>query len=460
MIVSALRDQYRKFNRNLTAGTRLAFFRMTHSGDFDFDVNQLFVLAAVNLALAFFRDFVLTLPAHEYYSYGAAFAAFNLIVQLCAAYVGALLMGDVRCFGRLLLLIFSIQPVLYLLECLLASFGLLYTGPWYNDVSVSFFYVFSVWLLLAIYRACTVIWPGEAMRAVRAGVAATAVWLAPAVLFAPLYGFWYSSEADEDENIYGELYSEDALYLQQRLLEQSLAGLAKQRPGVVDLYFVGFGSYAHENVFKNEIEYIRELFDRRFNTRGRSVALINHEQTYQRVPLATATALERVLTRVGTLLDPKEDVLFLYLTSHGSEQHHLSVEFLAYQLDTITPDRLRDMLERSGIRWAVLTISACYSGGYVQPLQDSRRLIATASAADRQSFGCGVGSDFTYFGDAVFRQALQRQTDFIAAFEQARQLIAAREKSEGKTPSLPQLSIGADIGRQLQMLQQPVGNAR
>jgi hypothetical protein len=48
----------------------------------------------------------------------------------------------------------------------------------------------------------------------------------------------------------------------------------------------------------------------------------------------------------------------------------------------------------------VIVVSACYSGGFIDPLQDDRALVITASRPDRRSFGCADESYFTYFGRA------------------------------------------------------------
>ena len=47
-------------------------------------------------------------------------------------------------------------------------------------------------------------------------------------------------------------------------------------PGIVDVYFVGFGSSDEQDVFMKEVLYAQQLFDRRFDTRGRSTVLINN----------------------------------------------------------------------------------------------------------------------------------------------------------------------------------------
>ena len=71
-----------------------------------------------------------------------------------------------------------------------------------------------------------------------------------------------------------------------------------------------------------------------------------------------------------------------------------------------------------------------------------RTLILTAAAADRTSFGCSSENDFTYFGDAFINTALRRQRSFVAAFDEAKEIIARREATEKLTPSEPQIYLG------------------
>ena len=100
----------------------------------------------------------------------------------------------------------------------------------------------------------------------------------------------------------------------------------------------------------------------------------------------------------------KKPVFFSSYTSrsHGSEKHELSVDFRPLRLSTIDPAKLKTALDESGIRWKVIVISACYSGGFIDALKDERTLVITASAADKTSFGCGTGSDATYLAQALF----------------------------------------------------------
>jgi hypothetical protein len=112
------------------------------------------------------------------------------------------------------------------------------------------------------------------------------------------------------------------------------------------------------------------------------------------------------------------------------------------------------MLHDSGIKWKVLVISACYSGGFIEPLKDENTLIITATDAKSQSFGCDNGEDFTWFGRAYFDEALSRTRSFSEAFDIARVTVAQREREQKFPPSDPQMYVGAAIKDKLAALQQ------
>jgi hypothetical protein len=87
----------------------------------------------------------------------------------------------------------------------------------------------------------------------------------------------------------------------------------------------------------------------------------------------------------------------------------------------------------------VIVISACYSGGFIPELEDDHTLIITATSAERQSFGCEDRNEFTYFGEAYFRDTLPGSGNFVEAFEKAVEIVTAREKAEKFEHSNPQI---------------------
>jgi len=237
--------------------------------------------------------------------------------------------------------------------------------------------------------------------------------------------------------------------LDQAQLSSALAALRPQRPGVVDLYVLGFAGDATDPVFRNEALYLRQLFSRRFDASGRSLALVNADDNQgdrRYAPMATYDNLYDGLARIGKLMDRDEDVLLLFLTSHGTEDHALYVDAGVDGYDYITPQDLRQALDDAGIRHRVIVLSACYSGGFIPELRSPDTLVITAARADRPSFGCGNTANATHFGQAWLVEAMNQTDDFVAAYRLARTQIGDRERSDGELPSLPQISEGKRIG--------------
>jgi hypothetical protein len=232
-----------------------------------------------------------------------------------------------------------------------------------------------------------------------------------------------------------------AITQHQRELLELVLGRLKASSVQPQVYFVGFAGYGREAVFKREVLAVRQLFDDRFGTRDRSVALINHPSTINDIPLASASNLETVLQRIGKLITRRGDTLFLFLSSHGVE-NRLIVEMPGFVLRPLTPPQLKSMLDRSGIERRVIVLSSCHSGSFIPALADANTLVITASRADRSSFGCADKRRWTYFGDAYFNRALREETSFRRAFGRAKKLIAIWEARDQLTPSLPQISGG------------------
>lgn len=265
----------------------------------------------------------------------------------------------------------------------------------------------------------------------------------PAVNLALLARMW-QPDAVIEKGFEG-LSSEEVFYLQPKLLEDALAKVEPGVKGKTEVYFVGFAGDAWQDVFMKEVTSVGELFADRFGAAGRSVELINNAKTMRDFPVASATSLERTLARVGERMNRDEDVLFLFITSHGSREHGASIQFWPLEFDDLDPSRLKRALDASGIRNRIVVVSACYSGTFVDALKDEDTLVITASAADRTSFGCSDTAEFTDFSRAYFKDALARTSSFSAAFSLAKTLIAQRETQARERPSNPQMYEGERI---------------
>ncbi|MEE9161131.1 MAG: C13 family peptidase, partial [Gammaproteobacteria bacterium] len=270
----------------------------------------------------------------------------------------------------------------------------------------------------------------------------------------PQQSLWYhdysvetkSTDINEDINI------ENTFYRQNDLIKKAADNLSPERTGLTDLYFLGFAGYADEDVFMNEAKLAKQVFDTRFDTKDRSLLLINNSKTVEKLPLANAHNLESAVMVIAETMNPEEDILFLMLSSHGSKDHKLSIDYYPLQMNDIDPGKIKKILDNSGIKWRVIVVSACYSGGFIEALIDENTLIMTASDKDKSSFGCGHDGDYTYFGDALFGKHLRVERDFSTAFYSARQDIEARETEESLESSMPQIRIGRNIEKQLLLL--------
>ncbi len=242
---------------------------------------------------------------------------------------------------------------------------------------------------------------------------------------------------------------EQVIHAQPRMLHDALSRLSPRLPGQPNLYLVAFAGDGGEDVFRNEAEYAAQLFTTRFGATAHSLVLENNPATLTTHPLASWTNLDAALGGLARVMHPDQDILLLYVTSHGSADHTLLVDMDPLPLDQIGAQDLADILAAHHFKWKVLVINACYSGGFVPALRGSGTLIITAARSDRSSFGCGSESDITYFGHAWLQDALNRTDNFVAAFRQAGVEIAKWEKQDKLTPSEPQVDIGRGIEQQL-----------
>lgn len=379
------------FLSNLRAGVRLAFFRPCELGDFRFSFDQLAFLLMLDFLLEAASDYVRALPMPEFSQYALPTYTFNLACFFVATYlIGKLLRRDYAAL-QIGVVVYSFFPF-----SILPQQALSYLDPHLPNDSIRLSQLFPAYMIAVLCRALYL----ASGRLKRITVVALALMLIALSVTQKFFGeyrdFWYAGETSEESEKtdayarYRALDAETLMYRQPAILDKSLAQLRPQRKKTTDIFFVGFAAYATEDVFSKEVAYAKNLLDERFDTKGHSINLINHLDTLDRAPLASSTNLALTLERIGKLMNTEEDVLLLYLTSHGSQNHQLSVSFWPLALNDITPEKLNAMLDKAGIKWRMIVISACYSGGFVKALQGPTTLVATAAAGDKTSFGCGT----------------------------------------------------------------------
>jgi hypothetical protein len=269
------------------------------------------------------------------------------------------------------------------------------------------------------------------------------------------WGVDYASQATEDSRPRLQL-SQQVFEEQQALMEKTMAAIAPQRRGVTDVYGLVFAPYAAEDVFLRESSMVSRVLAERFDAEGRVMHLVNHASTVQTHPWATTLNLQRAIDALAQRMDRDNDVLVVYMTSHGASDFKLAASHWPLQVPPLTPGELREALDSAGIRHRVIAISACYSGGWIDTLASDTTLVMTAADATHTSYGCGRLSELTFFGRAMFDEQLRKTHSFEQAFSRAVPVIRQREIDAGKEDgfSNPQISAGTGIGPMLRALEQ------
>ena len=436
--------------RNLAAGMRLATFLRVSRYDFRVSPGDFALLWAFNL-LAWLAGGMLRGGFPGYVDYGALPSALAEVpLLLLVSSIIAYWYRERALLLALALLLISPGALLELVSSL-TVLGLAFADAESSPAAyVAAYAAYLTWALAVFLRALWVAGGRRGREYLRGGALLIGFFLLLSNVL-PRAELWapYEDEATPQPSI----AQENMFHAQDGLLDAHLAALRPQRAGIADLYFVGFSPDGTEDVFGRELATVSRLMAQRFDAGGRSLLLSNDPSTLAELPIASATNLGFALERLGRVMDADEDVLFLYVSTHGAEDGELTVDLPPLELSQLRPAALARMLHASGIKWKVLVISACFSGGFIEPLRDENTLIVTATDARSQSFGCGNGQKLTWFGRAYFDEALRQTRSFSAAFGIAVKLVEQREREQGFASSNPQMYVGAAMREKLRGLE-------
>ena len=450
MDASRLADQLTALRINLLAGLRLMTGQRISRDDFVYSLDQGLLLLVFAIGFDIAVTFVTTEQPASFSTWGLNYlGAIYLLDLLLILLIGRLAGAGSVAIGQLLNISLCMIPT-FIVGLNLIEYAVEHAGT--NLALAWVLWVLPlIWQLYFLTRMLVLVLDIKLSKSVGLALLNVAISLS-SLWFLPHTELWYSDAPEPESTPYAELSKlsiEDLFYDQYELLHEDLMALDEDRPNMTDLYLLAVGGYGRENVFLNEVRYVRELFDRSFDTYKRSLILVNNPATVNDYPMANRHNLQDALRGIADRMDVDEDILFLFMTSHGSHNHRFSVELGPVPLDDLSPQEVRQAMDDAGIRWRVILVSSCYSGGFIEPLKDPYTLIITAAAADRKSFGCGATSTFTDFGTAYFKHALAQEPDFIQAFDLAASWIEKKEQRENRQASLPQRYVGEAIREKL-----------
>lgn len=239
-------------------------------------------------------------------------------------------------------------------------------------------------------------------------------------------------------------HSPDWYFAQHKKLAAAIAALKPQRPGTVDAYVVAVG-LDRDAVFGREAAEASRVLARRFDADGRTILLAaGGGAANPAVPHGSPQALSTALGAVASVMDPKEDVLILYSTSHGDATIGLAFQDGDQGYGMIAPKRLAELLDGLGLKRRLVLLSACYSGVFIPALSRDDAIIVTAASSSTTSFGCEPANDWTFFGDAMINHAFREPKPLAEAVGNAFGLIAQWEFMKGLPASNPQFQIGSN----------------
>ena len=420
----------------------LALLRRRWPPNFVVSFDQLAALLAINLTVWALLDF-LHAPAHAPLALDGLFGwACYLLLALAACALVARVQSPRADTRALLVPVLAVAPFVLVVFFLAAELPFIARWP----------LLFT--LLALVYLVCLAVRVlGAAYGPVHWRPALTAIVL---VLAAPsIVGLldldtrlWVpddQAQTDEDDDAD---QAEALFYDQPARIAAAVARVAPAPHGKPGVFFVGFAGDGSQGVFRRETLFASEVFGARFGSLERSVLLINDIEDRDSYPLASVSGLEQALRVLAARMDPEEDVLVLFLSSHGSEDG-LEVENGSLPLAQLAPEDVREALNASGIRWRVIVVSACHSGVFIDVLKSDTTAIVTASDTAHDSFGCDADRELTWFGEAFLKDALPGSGSLAEAFHKAAGLIAQREEADHQVHSNPQLYVGELMQRKL-----------
>jgi hypothetical protein len=234
---------------------------------------------------------------------------------------------------------------------------------------------------------------------------------------------------------------------QPALIEKVRAVIPAHVPGRTNVYAMAVAGSGRQALFSREAHEALRVAAAYFGNDGRGGALLsNGSVDLMHSPLATRDNIAAMAQAIGDKANRKQDLLFLYLVSHGGQTAELESDLPNYRsVQSISSTSTAAALRSAGIARRVIVISACFSGSWIPALADDNTIVITAAAKDRTSFGCDDSRRLTVFGEAFLGSLAARSISLRDAFEDAKRKISAEETKENVTPSLPQVYVGRNM---------------
>lgn len=205
--------------------------------------------------------------------------------------------------------------------------------------------------------------------------------------------------------------------------------------------------YAHamygEPVFDRDVISFQRALTTAF---GAPASVERFGYTDRRLTTPSGPSMNAAISRLAAKARDGEDVVVVMFTTHGN-QDILAQKPAGGELSFVPAQAVRAFLEPLQNDKQIIIIQACYSGSLIDDLAGPNRIILTAAAEDRTSFGCAPDNDNTWFIKSL-NAALAQGGSWAEINARTQANVRALEESRGFPPnrySNPQFYVGRNM---------------
>lgn len=234
------------------------------------------------------------------------------------------------------------------------------------------------------------------------------------------------------------LSQSDALLSRQ--LDAIDAHLNKTPPQQRTVIYVGSAQHSQSLVFLRDVLLLKQRL-LEINPNVQTILLSNQLESSQlNYPFATQSSLDMVFKRIGDWSQKRPVHLVILVSTHGNVDV-LSVNIGNAYWPAVRSVNIKKWLDAIPHVPSALILSACYSGSFVPTLQGPQRIIMTAAAHNRNSFGCAYHDKNTYFMGNLLGEGWNPDQTWQENHQQMAQKIMALEQKNGLLASSPQIDV-------------------
>jgi len=194
--------------------------------------------------------------------------------------------------------------------------------------------------------------------------------------------------------------------------------------------YVGSAQHSQSLAFQRDVLSVQQKLQT-LNTEMVSILLSNQTETQQlKYPFATTPNLQMVFDKLAIWSKQHTMSLTLLITTHGAPDI-LSVNIGNSYFQPVRSEQLRSWLNKLHPRTQMTVIlSACHSGSFADNLSGENRIVLTAAATDRKSFGCAYQDKNTWFIAQLLGPHFKPESTWSEVFVATRDGVELQEKAQ------------------------------